>query len=556
MKNKASLLLSILLLSASFGSCQNSNKTTSSTLKVTPEMVAEQEAKCLDTYLITEFIEHNHDLDTLSVKEIKTLLTENFNNFKKNKKDFISRNENAHYQENNFFDSLTKPFSIEDEKIIDRENILKKLVNNNHLNYQDSVQKGIYFKQKFKKNKNFIEPIVRNNGSTIFKFSSEETIYPFYNLNLDSEEDVQITQIYYHDSEENNLPTDEIYFPLNPIKIPQMKHVDSVAMSFKVKYLSKVDTLHFTKADIGVQKGAVKLLKMQDNYVEYELPYNYYPYHKGTLIEKVFYNNKEQALDSKYSLSNTNHETVQDYYQGNLDHLEDIVNAIKDLKTREEIYLTLRYLALKNANVYLRSRAINRHLLKGNVSSFTLYLENTRDTISFSTVLKNSDSVKEVYVNTFEEKTEFIDKDGQFISSIPHEITFLKSSRGNIQSTSYFQILNERYNYDYYFLNRENAKYTSLPYSNMEYLCPSILMVSSKDDKGISLGIQLISTLEPKVLTDVVFNNFRNLNYSKEGIVMYKDGSYYNLYDQNNQIITPDTSTPITKVSIKKVDYN
>ncbi|WP_117884497.1 hypothetical protein [Aureibaculum luteum] len=554
MKNKALLLYSILLIST-IGSCQNTDKTDISTLKVTSEMIAEQEAKCLDTYLITKIKDYNRDLDTLSVKEIKKLITENFKNLKKNKEDFISRNENALYQENNYFDSLTKPYLLTDEKLTDKENTLKKLVNNNHINYRDTILKGIYFNQSFKENKSYIKPIVRNNGSTVFKFSSEKTIYPFYNLNFHSEEDVQITDIYYHDSKENSLPTAEIHFPLNPIKIPQMKHVDSVAMSFKVRYLSKVDTLHFTKADIGVQKGKVKLLKMEDNYVEYELPYDYYPYHKGTLLEKVFYNKKAQVLDSEYSLSNTNHETAQEYYQDNLNHLQDIVSAIKNLNTREEIYLTLRYIALKNANIYLRSRAINRHLLKGNVSSFTLYLENTRDTISFSTILKNIDSVKEVYVNTFEEKTEFIDKNGKFISSIPHEITFLKSSRGNIQSTSYFQILNESYKFDYYFFNSKNGKYRALPYSNMEYLCPSILMVSSKDDKGISLGIQLISTLEPKVLTDVAFNNFRNLNYSKEGIVMYTDGSYYNLYDQNNQIITPYTSTPITKITPKKIEY-
>ncbi|QCX38133.1 hypothetical protein FF125_06715 [Aureibaculum algae] len=177
MKNKASLLLSILLLSATFGSCQNTDKTATNMLKVTPEMVAEQEAKCLDTYLITKIKGYNRDLDTLSVEEIKTLITTNLKNFIKNKDDFISRNEKALYQENNYFDSLTKPFSTEQEEIIDKENTLKKLVNNNHINYRDTILKGIYFNQSLKENKSYINPIVRNNGSTIFKFSTEKTRY-------------------------------------------------------------------------------------------------------------------------------------------------------------------------------------------------------------------------------------------------------------------------------------------------------------------------------------------------------------------------------------------
>lgn len=519
---------------------------------ITSAMVLEQEKLCPTGYLVEDIERGVHNLDTLSLKEIKVLLKENYDYFRKNKKSIVETYDNFSSQEDSLFSAKTKNYSEEDTRTEVNENTYLKLVNNNHHMFRDTLQAGMYFEEIYKDSTLAIKMVGRNNGATVFKFASEQTIQPFYFLNGDSREELTIKNIYYHNSTEANVPfsVESYSFPLNEIRIPQMKHVDSIDMNINVKYLTKVDRVRFDKGEIGVEKMNMTLLDMKSNYVAYSAPYNYYEYHKGDILEEEFYNEKGELLSDEYALGNAGMESGEQRYKESLEYYKEINSLKKYAKNRQDIYNLLKFAELKRTNSYLRSQTVNRQLLEGNVHSMKLYLENKRDSISFDVRFRNISADKGTYVDVFEDKTEFINVEGEKLFEIPSEITFLYDLTSSSYSQHYFFILDESRNSIYYFLDRKNQKYIQLPYKQLEYLCPSLIWTMDKNNK-----IQLISTVEHKVMVDEKFINFRKLHYIEDSIIMYtEDGSYY-LLDQNSEIIGPKTSTPITTITLKEAEY-
>jgi len=437
----------------------------------------------------------------------------------------------------------------DEERFRESENTYKELVNNNHLNYRDTIQAGAYFDQVFKNNETSLETRVRNNGATVFKFSSEETINPYYSLNFDSEKELKIMNIYYHDgtvdSRETPIPSHS--FPLNSIPIDQMKHVDSLQMEFTVMYVSEIDSVHFDKSEIGVQKGDFKLLKMDENYVEYETPNDYYPYHKGSILEELYFNSDGKVLETEYSLGNVGLQTIEEDYIDRLNLRREYYEYVTIANTKEQVVNALKYVQLKNFNRYLKETRKQRTLLKGNIESFTIYQEKRRDTITFLTTLVNANSVQNVYVHELEEETEFIDKNGKKITSIPFPINFVYYSKESLYSDKFFYTEKDD-NPEYYYLDNDNQTVTKLPYSNMQYLCKSIIRVSTN---GTS-DFKLISTESNTFLSDKVFNRFLILRYTEEGILVNNDEGAFLLLDQNNEVITPEIEK-VTKITLEKL---
>ncbi len=540
----------ILLIS----SCVGKTKENVVTEIVTESMVAEQEKLCVSKYEIEKREkEITSFIDTMSVKEIKKHLHNNFDYYVNNKSSIIKALKANQKNEDDKFKSESKLYLPSEEKYKDKENIYLKLVNNNHSNYKDTVQKGSYFNQLFKNNKSFLKTRVRNNGATIYKFKTEETVSPHYFLNFDSEKELRIMNIYYHDGTINNTPTpiESHSFPLNSIPVGNMKHVDSLQLEFKIKYVSKIDSIHFKKDEIGVQKGDYKLLKMENNYVEYEIPNDYYPYHKGTILEEAYFNKEGKVLETRFTIGNCYTNTPEEDYKERLNYNKNVFEYIKNLETKEQLFLTLKYLSLKYFNTIRKEIRKNRVTLQGNIDSFTLYIENRRDTISFLATLKNSSPLKNMYLHELENETAFINKNGKLITSIPSSINFLYLLKTSTYSDRYF------YTYDkkedtrvYYFLNEEKQIIEQLPYSKMQYICPSILGVEEKDKEGF----QLLSTENNVLLSDKTFTRFLIMRYTDVGILMYsKDGNYI-LYDQNNQLITEETQV-VKKIILKETSY-
>jgi len=359
--------------------------------------------------------------------------------------------------------------------------------------------------------------------------------------------------IYYHDgtvdSRETSIP--EYAFPLNSIPVDRMKHVDSLQMEFKVMYVSAIDSVHFNKSEIGVKKGGFKLLRVENNYVEYETPNDHYPYHKGSILEEVYFNRNGEVLETDYSLGNIGLQTAEEHYNKLLNVSREYYEYVTIATTKEEVGNALQYVQLKYYNDDLKETKKERVLLKGNIESFTIYQEVRRDTITFLATFKNANNVKNVNVHRLEEETEFIDQNGKRITSLPFSIHFLYSSRTDLESDRYFVKDTESY-YDghdneYYFIDQEEQVILELSYSEVDFLCQSIMIVREDDVEGF----KLLST-ENRLLFDKTFDS-SGQRYEDKGIVVYNDEGAFLLLDQNDEIITPDTQI-VTKVILKKID--
>ncbi|RLK02523.1 hypothetical protein C8N27_1665 [Tenacibaculum discolor] len=523
-------------------SCSTKAQETITKEAVTELMVIEQEKLCEDKSIIEKKKkEIKSFLDTISINHLKKQVNENLNYYINNESSIIESLNNHQKDINERINSNIKLYLPNEEKYTNKENILLKLVNNNHLEYRDTIQKGTYFNQLFEHNKSYIKPLVMNSGFSTYNFKSKVTTLPYYSLNSHSEQNLRIMNIYYHDGTKKNTPTpiESHSFPLNSIPVKKMKHVDSLQLEFKINYLTKIDSIHFKKNEIEIQKGDFKLLKMEKNYVEYETPNAYSSY-----IEAYYYNEEGKALKTKFSISNLSTETPVQEYNETFNYIKSTSEYVNRITTKEEAFLTLKYLDLKNHN-NPHKKTKSRVTLEGNVDSFTLYIESKRDTITFLTTLKNGSSVKKLYLHKLEDKTEFIDKDGKIITSIPSSVHFLSHHTGYHSDKYFFTERTEERNY--YYLDQDKQTISKLPYSQIEYLCSPILLVKEKGKKGF----KLLSAEKNLLLSDKTFTNVFIQRYIGEGILVYNSEGNFLLYDQDNKLITENTKK-VDKIILKK----
>ena len=545
--------IGIVIISLSFMSCNSQIEKVDPLKVVTQKMVEEQESLCHSPYKIKQFeTDITAYLDTTSIEEVKNQIKTNYEFYLNNKADIIDNFTAADKDENDHFKSLTKSYLPDEERFSNRENVFDKLVNNNHLSFRDSINKGVYFNQYFENNKSSIRAVTRYNGAAAFRYTENSSYRPYYPINFDSEEDLTIMDIFYYDGTQDNNPVavDVHAFPLNAIPIETIKPIDSFKIEIKLKYLAKIDSVHFNKDEIGVQKGNIKLLKMEDNYVEYELPSDYYPYHKGTVLKEIFFNKEGNVLDTEFGISNCGNETPEEGYVEYLELKKEIYEYVYNAHTYEDLFLTLKYIELKFKNQDDRSRKVNKNVLKGNVDSFTLYLENRRDTLTLLPTLKNIEPIKNVYVHELNDKTDFIDKKGKVIKSFPSEVSFIYNSKTQNYSDKYFYVKTEDYDRNiYYFLNQDNQSITKLPYSSIDYLCPSIFYARSEDEEGF----KLLSIENNELLLEESFNSFFASKYTSDILVTNEAGTFV-IYDQDDKLVTFQTEK-VNTIILKETDY-
>ncbi|MCL5128385.1 hypothetical protein [Algibacter sp. L4_22] len=542
--------IGLVITGISLMSCNSQIEKVDPLKVVTPKMVEEQESLCHSTYKIKQFeTDITAYLDTTSVEEVKNQIKTNYEFYLNNKADIIDNFTAADKDENNHFKSLTKSYLPDEERFNTRENVFEKLVNNNHLSFRDSINKGVYFNQYFENNKSSIRAVTRYNGAAAFRYTENSSYRPYYPINFDSEEDLTIMDIFYYDgTQDNNAVAVDVHaFPLNAIPIETIKPIDSFKIEIKLKYLAKIDSVHFNKDEIGVQKGNIKLLKMEDNYVEYELPSDYYPYHKGTVLEEIFFNKEGNVLDTEFGISNCGNETPEESYVEYLDLKKEIYEYVYNAHTYEDLFLTFKYMDLKFKNQDDRSRKVNKKVLKGNVDSFTLYLENRRDTLTLLPTLKNIEPIKNVYVHELNDKTDFIDKKGKVIKSFPSEVSFIYNSKTQNYSDKYFYVKTEDYDRNiYYFLNQDNQWITELPYSRIDYVSPSIFTARLKNEEGL----KLISTEKNQLLSEETFTNFIASRYTDD-LLVTNDAGTFAIYDQDDKLVTLQTKQ-VKTITFKK----
>jgi len=557
MIKKPFIVISVLLFSFTLVQCQESISDEDITKElVTEAMVIEQERLCLEKYTIEEIEDNVKALtDSLSVSEVKKLLKKSYIHLLENKSEFVEQFEQHKKSIEDDFLSRTRSYLPDEERFIETENVFEELVNDNHINYRDAIYEGAYFDQFFENNTSFIQSsTIKNKERTIVQNDSYETIFPYYSLNFDSESELKIMNIYYHDGTTNaeEVPVSDDEFPLESIPVDKMKHIDSLQMKVKVMYVSEIDSVHFNINEIGLKKGDFKLLKMDSNYVEYEMPNDYYPYHIGSILEELYFNNEGKALKTDDNSLSMGLETIEEQYVEMLDLRREYYEYGTIAETKEQVTNALKYVGFKFQNDFLKEKRKIRVFLKGNVESFTIYQEKRRDTLTFLTTLKNAHSIQNLYLHKLEDETEFIDKNGKNIISIPSKVQFLYFSKDRSYSDKYFFTDNDSYDIDdrqYYYINQERQGVIKLPYSEINYVIKSIIWASSDDAEGF----KLLSGKNNKLLSDKIFNNFTK-RYIDDALVFYDDNNdSFLLLDQNNEIITSGTEK-VTKITIKKID--
>ncbi|WP_289046415.1 hypothetical protein [uncultured Olleya sp.] len=549
---KPKLIFVILLIVSSCTSQSNESEVLE---VITQSMIDAEEKRCVDKYEIEKIdTSIKKYLDTTNLEVVKKNSIKNLNYFLDDKNTIIEQLRFYREQENEDFKEITKTYTKEEEEYLEDKNTYLELVNDNHLKYRDTVQNGVFFNQIFKNNRASLKTVVRNNGATVFKFGNQQSIQPFYYLNFDSEKDLKILATYYHDGIKDSVPTpiEPYSFPLNSIPVKAMKHVDSLTLEFKIKYVSKIDSIQFNKNEIGVQKEGFKLLKMEKNYLEYETPNDYYPYHKGSILKVKYFNNNGDVLDNKYSISNCSIETPEEDYNERLSNSKNIEKHIKNVDSKKEAYLILKYLAIKRLNAeYAKTKKV-KTTVEGNIDALTLYLENTRDTITFVTTLKNTSPVKNIYIHELEDQTQFIDKNGQIINTIPSPIYFLYSSKTDSHSDTYFFTDTDKVkDREYYFINQDKATVTKLPYDSLEFLYPSVIAAELATDNR---SYKLLSAKTSQLLSDKTFDRFLEMYYTGKGMMAYANDEAFILYDQNEKLIDRESEN-VTKIILKKENY-
>jgi len=450
------------------------------------------------------------------------------------------------------FTAKKKHYKPEEEEIIEREDMYAKLVDNNHLRYRDTILKGTYFNQQFKDGASFLETQLKNNGHHSYNFKTEETINPFYYLNFHNEKDLRIMNIYYHDGTVNNTPTpiESSAFPLNRIPVDKMKQVDSLELEFRVRYLTNIDSIHFEKHEIGVQKDGFRLLKMEDNYIEYETPHEYYPYHKGDILEEYYFNKDGKPLDPDYTFSNLSISTPEEEYEHLLDMRKESAEYVSQVDSKEQLFLTLKYLGIKGYTTNTKKTRKTMALINGNIDAFTLYLENDRDTLTFTATLKNGNPSKQIFVHTMEGKTAFIDNSGKEFASIDDEIYFHFIPQSGSKSDRYFFTDTENdEDRRYYYLDHKNQTIAKLPYTEIDFLSPDIIRAWETEDGGF----KLLSALNNELLSDLEFRSHTEYLYIDKGIYLYTEESTYRLFDQNNFPVTSN-SEKVTSITLNKLE--
>lgn len=449
--------------------------------KITNEDI-QQLANTCPSYFLRKSKENLEELDTISVEKIKKGIQKKYQFYKNNKKKIIQQLNDYKEKGKADFLSLQKEYQPDEEKTEEVANTYKKLVNNNHSKYKEYLKKGLVFKQNFQQNKSYLKFIGKtDNNATVFKFNTEELVYPFYYTNPDSENKLTVQKVYYTNSvEEKPVELDEFLthsFPLNFNFALQKKRIDSIDIQFRLRYLTKVDTLEFTKQDIGIEKNGITLLKMDKNYVVYSAPANYYEYYKGKILEEEFLNANELPLETERGVTYSSEKTAEEDYAQTLQHFKTIALHLKDVNTREELYNVLIYYDLKSRKANLNYKDKHRTILKGNAKKLKLYLENSRDSIQFQARFRNAYPKQNIYDHSVDDtRTEFIDELGNVVTTLPYQTSFLRSSNNYV-------FIKDKYGdpKSYFFINQKKKTLDKLPYdaisplhNNLFYATPMV----------------------------------------------------------------------------------
>ena len=282
--------------------------------RITQRMVTNLEESLNKIYLVKRNNIEIHNFDTLSIEEIKSTYSKNYFYYKNNSATIKKKLNHSFKKEIDPFLSSKKRYLLEEEKTNIKYNVYQNLINNNHTLYRNALQSNRGFEQKFENGKSRIEII--NDGS-----------YLDY-INLHSNKKTSITHIYYHNSEENNVPID---LEFDSYIIPQQKHVDSIDIKMTIDYLTKIDTIRFAQNDIGIEKKGILLQIMEDNFVAYLGPAeNYYYDFTGKILEEEFYNTRGEVLDEIFGRSFGLLMDTEGFYQNKKDYYENIYLNIKE----------------------------------------------------------------------------------------------------------------------------------------------------------------------------------------------------------------------------------
>jgi len=539
---KKTTFLFLLVLSVSFCNAQ----------LITDEMLKEKEKAITNKKVIEELYTFLIKYDTKSVKELKKELKNQLDSLPYRKSNYIKSFKQRRLNDEKEFSSKQKLYTLEEERYTPLED---DLVTDNHIEFKKYIQSKLPYNQTYNNLKSELKIPLPNNGMNTYNYEKKRHTAPYPGLGFHSEKTNEIDRIYYHDGTIDSTYRTEVYsMPLNSCYIPSLKHIDSIRMKFTITYLTKVDTITLGKEDIGKEKMDIEIISINNNYIRYIVNDDDYSYRKGFILEEEIFNKEGKRLEIDFSTSYTSaFKNIEEDFGLYAKMVKKNYASSKKRPEKNDLLNTIKYnyldLIVKQEKLSKKSKKnLVRSLYKGNIHKIKFYLENKRDTQIFKTTFHNISPVKEYYVHELKENTELIDKNGKVIYVIPFKVNFLNSSKLNVMNYHYFTKKDD-YERNYYFLDIKNKTHTKLTVNSFEFIAPSLLMVYDKKSDAYFLR----NTIENKNLSTTAFS--RRMIYKNEVIMFDLEGKTYQLFDQNGILITEETTTPITKITMKPFSY-
>ncbi len=487
-------------------------------------------------YKINEYLKH---FDTLSVPEMKAILKEGaLERPKEREKFIIDYDEHLKYK-THLIDSLTRHYNPDEEKFDAFPP--RKLVTKNHLTFKKIMQNEIFLKQEYENNHSRIS-LVTNDKFSITKKTKNGTIHESM-IGTHDQLKIHINKIYYHDS------TDNKQYHVGKLNQYLFEHtvsnrrVDSIKMNFNLEYLSKIDSVKFTKNDIGKEKKGIKLISMKDNVVMYLTSRSNSYKTPDMILEEIAINKEHKLLAGEIS-TYINHLSAEKEYANRVSIFIKKYEKTKNMNNRKDIYTMLKYLILKNTIFNKRKKSLYEKVYKGNVNAITFIIAKKRDSINFDVTIKNKLPQQEYYLSYGNGHTQFIDNNGKILYETAGRLHPVSSKELGLTSDKYFYTVSN-YAKTYYYIDLKKKLFEKLLFK-VNYLTPSLMVVQNKN------------------YTKALRNTFQNINLTRlfhsvnfEGDNIYltdqRDYYYYIIFDQDGKIITTKTKKDITKIKIRRV---
>lgn len=512
----------ILLVFLIFAIGCNNNQVNSQ-IKIKKEIKAKRaKIKGTDLEYLNRYID---SCKLLSMDELKNEVTVTIQNITLHTKYLKERNEQLIVKNKT-------TYKAEDEEF-DNSPIELNFMQNDS-GYMAYMQKGFYFGQHLKENKNYLYAISNLTNKYLKKKTysknrrnvSVTTIFTSPKLHPKSKKDLYLKKIYYKNGKvEENVTSDWCWkynLFASECKIDRKYPIDSMLLNYSISTISKYDTLVITPQDTNKTIDDIVVKEFSENYVL--LSINKKAVYKN-IIEIEAYNKDNKPLDTKRASTNISYsfeKLDKHIYEYNL-----LDKKIQKMNNKKTALLLIENMLLDS---YFKdtARLYNKQLFyKGNVDKVLIYRKQERHKKEFEVMCRNAMPKQKFFANPFDDRTEILNPKGEVIKTIPiKELEFIhekaiSADRGLI-NTNYLI-----HNDTSYYFNNVNKKLTKLnKYSSIRYLTPDLIKAYDKKKHGLTILDNNMNKIIDTTYNIIELNGdiIKAKNYYQKYIILDKKG--------------------------------